>query len=611
MMAVQKLRFLKLCVMLVLLASVIGVSAHEQPLSLREMADASGILIGAATDTWDFSSHPDLEATLTREFSSLTPENHAKMCFAQPREGEFDFTELDKLVEIAEANDMVIHGHTLVWHGCFPEWLAAKEPTREEAIEILRTHITTVVSRYKGRIALWDVVNEPFESDGQRRDTAWQRWIGDDYIQIAFEIAHEADPDARLFLNEYDAEVINAKSNAVYELVRNLRLSGVPIHGVGMQMHIAIGEVVEGGVIDPISFENNLRRVGQLGLEVAITEMDVAHQGAADENRMRQVAGHYYQIFAICVEWKAFCTSFTTWGVSDVATWLRMPEFYNNAEVAPLLFDENMQPKLAYTALLDVLARDQGLEPLLSDEEVAALTTADTVTVEVAPPQRSDPAQLAPDSTRGALYYAAFPVTIMVDGDPADWANVPRDTVFEGTLVPEGNTTKMSFAAAADNENFYFLAEVTDDRVVYGKHPPASDWYREDSVEFYINASGDLTLREYVPGIAQIAVPALNLANQEGDIPIIAGGRSGDVPVNAVVVETETGYTVEASVPLQTDVWSITPAHGTVIGFQVHLNGSSGDDRDTKLIWSAYDTEDQSWMNPAVFGQLMFWDSTK
>jgi endo-1,4-beta-xylanase len=587
---------------------LVGGLAHAQQPTLREMATASGIRIGAAADVWDLPSRSGFEDALARNFNSLTIENHLKMCFVQEKEGEFNFTDADTMVELAEKHNMEVRGHTLIWYTCVPEWLENRTLTRNEAIEIMRMHITTVMQHYKGRIQTWDVVNEPFEPDGRLRKNIWQQAIGDDYIALAFQFAHEADPTARLILNEFDTETINAKSNAVYQLARDLRLSGVPIDGIGMQMHIALGEVVEGGIIDPVSFENNIRRLGQLGLKVEITEMDVAHQGVPTEDRMRQLAGHYYQIFAICIKWKAFCDSFTTWGVFDGETWLRSPDFYNNPEVAPLLLDDQMKPKLAYTALLDVLARDQGLAPLLTDEEVTALKESGTIKVDIAPPNRSDPDQLAPDSAHGALYYAAFPITITVDGDPSDWVNIPRDTVFEGPLIPDGNVTELTFAAAADTDNLYFLAEVIDDKLVYGNYNPSSEWYKEDSVEFYINGTGDLTLRGYTSGIVQIGIAAASI---ESDTLLLGGGRSTDVPVNAVVVKTDIGYRVEASIPVKTDIWTITPAHGQVIGFQVHLNGSSGSDRDTKLIWSAFDTQDQSWTDPSVFGRLMFWDTAQ
>jgi endo-1,4-beta-xylanase len=526
------------------------------------------------------------------------------MCIVQPEEDVFDFAGADRVIEFAEAHDMQIRGHVLVWHDCFPEWLQGRDLTREEAIAIMHEHIMTVVGRYRGRIAVWDVVNEAFVSDGRRREESmWQQWIGDDYIELAFRFAHEADPDALLFYNDADGEIINSKSNAIYELVRDLRLADVPIHGVGMQMHVTLGEVGEGGLLDPVSLNQNIRRLGQLGLQVEITEMDVAHRGAPNDEIRAGIAGTYYQIFETCLS-TPFCTGLITWGVHDASTWLRDPQWSPNPEVGPLLFNDDFEPNPAYDAMRDVLARSLELPPVLSEEQIEAFMEVATVTVSISEPQKSDPSQLAPDSAHGGLYYVAFPVSITLDGETDDWVNIPRDTVFEGPL--EDGTTAATFAAAADAEYFFFLAEITDENVVYGEVDPVSNWYQEDSIEFYLNTTGNLTLTDYQPGVVQIGISAANIDSDSETL--VGGSRSADAQVEAVVVRTETGYRVEARVPLETEVWSITPQQGGILGFQVHLNGSSGDGRDTKLIWSAYDTDDQSWMNPSVFGQLMFWN---
>jgi hypothetical protein len=163
----------------------------------------------------------------------------------------------------------------------------------------------------------------------------------------------------------------------------------------------------------------------------------------------------------------------------------------------------------------------------------------------------------------------------------------------------------MTFAVAADAQRIYFLAEVKDNKLVYGKHD-LNEWYKEDAVEFYINGTYNLQLTTYKPGVAQIGILAANITNPAA--PIIAGINSTDVPVQVVAVKTDDGYRVEASVPLVTDVWSNVPISLGKLGFQVQLDGASGDaDRDTKLIWSVYDTEDQSYLNPSLFGQLIFW----
>jgi hypothetical protein len=178
--------------------------------------------------------------------------------------------------------------------------------------------------------------------------------------------------------------------------------------------------------------------------------------------------------------------------------------------------------------------------------------------------------------------------------------------VDKGPLLPADNTTSLTFAAAADNENLYFMADVKDSRVIYGKHDPLTEFYKEDSVEFYINATGNLGLVAYQPGVVQLGILAANITKPAK--PLIAGVNSADVPVQAVAVKTDQGYLIEASVPLVTKVWSRAPVTLGKVGFQVQLDGTSNDtDRDTKLIWSTYDTNDQSWMNPSLFGQLIFW----
>jgi endo-1,4-beta-xylanase len=591
-----------------LLISGVSLSAAQGTSNaLRDLAARSDFYVGAAVYTYHLNDPVDRD-TLSREFNMLTPENEAKMCEVQPQQGKFTFDKFDRLVAFAEQNKMVVHGHTLVWHQCSPDWLNSGKFSREEAIDLLRTHITTVVGRYKGRVAIWDVVNEAIGDNGLR-DTPWRRLIGDDYVELAFQYAHEADPNALLFYNDYAAEGLGAKSDAVYALVKNFVKRGIPINGVGLQTHIAVGDTGAGGRLAPELLAQNIQRLGELGLQVQITEMDVAFKGKPTEDILRRQAADYRRVLDTCLKSK-YCTAFIVWGVSDKFTWLRDPRYYDNPDVAPLLFDDSYKPKPAYVAVQDLLARHAGLPPILTDQEVAALLKEGSAsTVEVPKPSKSDPAQLAPDSVHGAVYYAPFPVSIKLDGDTADWKNVPRVTIDSGPTLPPNNDTKMTFAAAADTTNLYFLAEVKDSKLVYGKHPPASEWYKEDSVEFYINATGDLTLKAYKKGVSQIGILAANITHP--DKPIIGGYNSADAQVSVFAVKTEDGYRVEAAVPLTTKVWSIQPKHLGVLGFQVHLNGASGDDRDTKLIWSVYDTQDQSWTNPSLFGQLIFWDVTQ
>lgn len=597
--------FLVLAVALLVGANV--VSAQSAPNSLRDLADRSRFRIGAAVYTYQLAD-PMHANTLSREFNMLTPENEAKACELEPIIGNFDFRKFDRLVAFAEQNDMVVRGHTLVWYQCMPPELQSAQLSRDEAIKLLRDYILTVVGRYKGRILSWDVVNEAIAGGGASglRDMPWKRLIGDDYIEMAFRFAHEADPSALLFYNDYGAEAMNTKSDAVYAMVKDFVKRGVPINGVGLQMHIAVGDVGTGKQIDPKALAQNMQRLGALGLQVQVTEMDVKFKGQPTEDILRRQAGDFRQVLQTCLDIK-YCTALVVWGVTDKFSWLRDPKWYDNPAVEPLLFDDSYKPKPAYLALLDLLARRAGEAARLSDDQVAAMMQdRPTTAVKIPAPTKSDPAQLAPDSVPGVAYYAPFPVSITVDGDTADWKNVPRVTVDKGPVLPTYPDTKMTFAAAADQTHLYFMAEVEDSKVVYGTHDPQSEWYKEDSVEFYINATGDLTLTSYKPGVAQIGILAANLTHP--DKPIIAGYNSADAHANVVVVKTDSGYRVEAAVPLITDVWKIEPKHLSVLGFQAHLNGSSSTNRDTKLIWSAADTQDQSWTNPSLFGQLIFWD---
>jgi beta-glucosidase len=212
--------------------------------------------------------------------------------------------------------------------------------------------------------------------------------------------------------------------------------------------------------------------------------------------------------------------------------------------------------------------------------------------------------KLAPVGTHRETYFAPFPLTISLDGDLEDWEGVPLVTLPPGADLGSGQPA-VTFAAAADESFLYFMGDVIDQNIVSGEH--GTDYWNEDSVEFYVNGTGDLGLTTYIDGVAQVTVPALNI-NRTSDEAIISGMRGTTVGARVHAAQTETGYAVEVAIPLKNDVWEITPEHGAIIGFQVHLNGASTYDRDTKLIWSAFDTADQSYLNPSVFGRLIFFE---
>ncbi|MBZ0290768.1 MAG: endo-1,4-beta-xylanase, partial [Anaerolineae bacterium] len=237
------------------------------------------------------------------------------------------------------------------WYQCVPDWLVEGAFSREEAIQVMRDHIFTLVGRYKGRIHSWDVVNEVFRDDGMLRDTIWNRLIGPDYIELAFRFAHEADPDALLFYNDYDADGTNYKAQVIASYLSDLLARGVPIHGVGLQMHIRAGHTSERRLYSESSISENISRLGALGLQVHITELDVKHVGASTAEILALQALDYQRILDVCVSNPA-CTAVITWGFTDKYTWLS--DVYN-PDSAPLLFDTAYQPKPAYTAMIEVL----------------------------------------------------------------------------------------------------------------------------------------------------------------------------------------------------------------------------------------------------------------
>jgi len=220
-----------------------------------------------------------------------------------------------------------------------------------------------------------------------------------------------------------------------------------------------------------------------------------------------------------------------------------------------------------------------------------------TATTTLSPTVETQPEYLVPEGDPNETYVAPFPVEVSLDGDLSDWEGVP--------LVSMGNpdSTQITFAAASDGEFIYFMADVMDSAIISGEH--GDQYWNEDSVEFYINGTGDLSLTAYTDGVAQITVPPLNIG-KSGEEIVLSGVQVETTDADVVVSETEDGYAVELSVPVKNDVWDIPIVHNRSIGFNVHLNGSNSGSRDLKLIWSAADQSDQSYFNPGVFGQLIF-----
>jgi len=346
----------------------------EAPTSLKE-AFQGCFLVGAALNPSQFSGGDAQEmALITNQFNSISPENVLKWEVIHPKQGTYDFALADQYVDFGLKNHVFIIGHTLVWHSQTPKWVfedgQGNPVSRAVLLERLRDHIRTVVGRYKGKVDGWDVVNEALNEDGTLRQSPWEKIIGDDYIEKAFEYAHEADPQAQLYYNDYSLEN-EAKRRGALKLVHELEAKSVPITGVGLQDHVRMDWPSVGQIDATIS------EFGKLGVKVMITELDVdvlpqatpSHTAdvsldiAADpklnpypkglpDSVQQALAKRYGDLFATYAKHCGVVMRVTLWGVTDKNSWK------NNWPVKgrtnyPLLFDRSGQPKPAFHSVIE------------------------------------------------------------------------------------------------------------------------------------------------------------------------------------------------------------------------------------------------------------------
>lgn len=325
---------------------------------LRDLVP-QGVVIGAAASGGGhnggradpFQADEEYRALIGVEFSSLTPENQLKWEYVHPQPDVYAFDAADDIVDYAEEHGMAVRGHTLVWHSQNPAWLENGGYSDDELREILHEHITTVVGRYAGRIDHWDVANEIFDETGSLRteENIWLRELGPGIVADAFRWAHEADPDALLFLNDYDAETVNPKTDAYLALVEELLAEGVPVHGFGAQAHLSLEHDSPGD-----GLRQNLQRFADLGLATAITEADVrielAGSRATPADLQRQAA-YYTDLVAGCLAVEG-CDSITLWGFTDRYSWV--PSWFTGMGAATVL-TEDYERKPAYDAVAAAL----------------------------------------------------------------------------------------------------------------------------------------------------------------------------------------------------------------------------------------------------------------
>ena len=304
---------------------------------------------GIATSSQRLGEPVYTGAMTTYRVRSLTPENEMKMGVLQPQKGVFDFSGADAIIAYAQTHDMGVRGHTLVWHKNIPSWVSDTPWTKPQLISILDNHIETVVGHMGNSVYAWDVVNEALDdtSAHARRTSIWQQTIGDEYIAHAFTKAHQVNPTIPLYYNDYGIVGKNSKSDAVYTLVKQLLEQGVPITGVGFQSHLSLKNRPTAQAM-----EQNLQRFADLGLEVAITELDVAigHSNPTQQELMQQEQV-YRDVITACMA-TGSCASITTWGLTDKYTWLT--NYLGHTEY-PLPLDTSYKPKPAYQAIKDLI----------------------------------------------------------------------------------------------------------------------------------------------------------------------------------------------------------------------------------------------------------------
>ena len=381
-------RSLAACVAAILAASQVAAAqnAATPATATRGLKDAfeGAFMVGTALAPQQFTERDTASvALIVREFNAITPENVLKWERVHPEPDRYDFTPVDQYVAFGEKYGMFVVGHTLVWHSQTPRWVfqnAEGQPlTREELLGRMKEHISTVVGRYKGRVKGWDVVNEALNEDGTLRQSPWFRIIGPDFIENAFQFAHEADPAAQLYYNDYNLDY-PAKRDGAVRLIRSLQEKGVRIDGVGSQAHHKLTTPTVAQI------DSSLQMLGATGVKVHITELDVDMLPPATRNTTADVsvragpapdldpykaglpdsvqqahAKRYEDVFRVYLQHRGVIDRITFWGVADHDSWLNGWPVRGRTNY-PLLFDRQNKPKPAYDRVM-ALSRGTTLVP--------------------------------------------------------------------------------------------------------------------------------------------------------------------------------------------------------------------------------------------------------
>lgn len=307
--------------------------------------------IGVAVEPGQLMSSNPHSQIVAKEFDMLVPENVMKPEFIEPKSGDFTFQNADAIVDYAIAHNMTMRGHNFIWYQETPNWFfedpsnPSKPASKTLLLERMKDLITTTMKHFedkygsKNPIKYWDIVNEPLNDNGTLRDTKWLQIIGPDYIAKAFEYAHAADPNVKLFVNDYGMENDGVKAQAMYNLVKKLKSEGVPIDGIGIECHININTNLD-------KLKDVIKKFASLDVEVQFTEIDMSTLGNTSESALLQQAREYKKLFGILEAEHKYITAVVFWGISDDVSWL-------GSQNAPLLFNTSLQPKPDFWAIVD------------------------------------------------------------------------------------------------------------------------------------------------------------------------------------------------------------------------------------------------------------------
>ncbi|KAK1993762.1 hypothetical protein LX36DRAFT_729181 [Colletotrichum falcatum] len=356
-------------------AGVVVVSGQ----GLHELAVKSGRLrfFGTATDTGTLD---DLEYTAvlnaTGEFGIVVPENSMKWAQTEPRQGQFTLADADAVAANAKANGQMLRCHTLTWHSQLPEFVSAGSWTRETLSAVIETHISHVVGHFKGACYSWDVVNEALADDGSLRDSVFSRVLGRDFLALSFRAAAAADPGAKLYYNDFGLEFGSAKTDGAAGIARDLRAAGARIDGLGFQAHLEVGRAPPRRLLSAV-----LGRFTGMGLEVALTELDIRHARVpADNDALQQQARDYAGVVQACVDVDG-CVGVVVWQFTDKYSWV--PGTFPGTGDA-CLYDDAMRPKPAYAAVAGVLKK--AVAAAEAAAAAAAAGNANNMTKAASPP---------------------------------------------------------------------------------------------------------------------------------------------------------------------------------------------------------------------------------